>query len=321
MRDFVFENNGTKIFCTAWEDVDCPQGVILLVHDQGEYCHRYDDFAHFLNANGYYVTALDLRGHGRTSGGYDHRGETEGDAFGDSVDDLYKLACLSLVAYRVPMAAIGVGYGATILLSYMQKYGSQLVGAILSSCSRYHFVSALIGSTITGTQAGFVDAHTPSVLVTNHLHKLADKPFADEKTRFAWISRDKNAVKEYVSDPFCGAQFTPSLAFHQSLFTASLVLYSRNRIEKIPSTLPILVTSGDADPVSSMGKRATALAQLLQSYGKLRTQLKLYRGARHDLLHETNRDEIYMDYLGFFDRCFGVDASLPGPEGVKYLEQ
>ena len=306
MRDFVFENKGTKLFCTAWEEVTAPMGTVLLAHDVGEYCHRYDDFAGFLNANGYYVVAMDLRGHGRTSGGYDHRGETEGDVFQDSVDDLYKLACLALVSYRTPMAVLGVGYGATLMIGYMQKYGTGLTGAILSSCSRHTPFRALMGSIAAGTQAGFVDSHTPSNLVSRYIHNVADKPFADEKTRYAWLSRDKEVVKDYVGDPFCGAQFNPCLAFHQSLFNASLTLYYRNRIENIPSTLPILITAGEADPLAGMGKRTADLAELMQSYGRHGVQLKLYAGARHDLLHETNRDQVYLDYLTFLDKCFGV---------------
>ncbi len=307
MRDFVFENKATRIYCTAWENVESPIGTILLAHDVGEYCHRYDDYARFLNANGYYVVALDLRGHGRTSGGYDHRGETEGDVFGDSVDDLYKLACLALVTYKLPLGALGVGYGATLLLSYMQKYGNQLTAVILSSCSRHRIIPALMGTVAVSTQAGFVDSHTPSNFVSHFIHQIADKPFADEKIRYAWISRDKEVVKEYVSDAFCGAQFNPCLAFHQSLFNNSLTLYTRAKIEKIPASLPILITSGDADPISDMGKKTIALTERLQSYGRQRVRLKLYAGARHDLLHETNRDQVYMDYLAFWDEQFGVE--------------
>ncbi|MBO4534331.1 MAG: alpha/beta hydrolase [Clostridia bacterium] len=306
MRDFVFENNGTRLYCTAWEEVTAPLGTILLVHDVGEYCHRYDDYAGFLNANGYYVVSMDLRGHGRTSGGYDHRGETEGEVFWDTVDDLHKLACLALVSYRTKMAAVGVGYGSTLLLGYMQKYGTQLVGAILSSCSRYRALPSLLGGIAVGTQAGFVDAHTPSNLVSRYIHNASDKPFASEKTRYAWLSRDKDVVKDYVSDPFCGAQFNPCLAFHQSLFKASLVLYGRNRMEKIPATLPILITAGEADPLADMGKRTADLVELMQSYGRRGVTLKLYAGARHDLLHEINRDQVYMDYLEYLDKCFGV---------------
>jgi alpha-beta hydrolase superfamily lysophospholipase len=53
--------------------------------------------------------------------------------------------------------------------------------------------------------------------------------------------------------------------------------------------LPVLVIEGELDPVASTSRRLVARYQAL---GMSRIETRYYTGARHELLNETNRDEV-----------------------------
>ena len=65
----------------------------------------------------------------------------------------------------------------------------------------------------------------------------------------------------------------------------------------IPKNLPVLFIDGSGDPVGDYGKTVQNLYGIYQQNGMENVQLKIYDGARHELLNETNRDEIQSDVL------------------------
>jgi len=62
----------------------------------------------------------------------------------------------------------------------------------------------------------------------------------------------------------------------------------------IPKSLPVLIACGEMDPVGARGG-AQALAKRYEEIGIKDVQLILYPGARHEVLNETNRDEVQQD--------------------------
>lgn len=69
-----------------------------------------------------------------------------------------------------------------------------------------------------------------------------------------------------------------------------------NYINAIPSNLPILMVSGEKDPVGDMGKSTTKLYESIKRTNK-KVILKLYENARHEILLEKNKDEIHKDII------------------------
>ena len=60
--------------------------------------------------------------------------------------------------------------------------------------------------------------------------------------------------------------------------------------------LPVLLLAGDADPVSENGVHVRVLEKRLRDAG-LAVTSHYYAGARHEVLNETNRDEVHADLL------------------------
>ena len=51
-----------------------------------------------------------------------------------------------------------------------------------------------------------------------------------------------------------------------------------------------------------MGKGAKSLVASLRGAGLSKVELKLYPGARHELLNETNKAEVIADLVAWLDR-------------------
>lgn len=129
-------------------------------------------------------------------------------------------------------------------------------------------------------------------------HGTSD-PF-DHRTGFEWLSRDEAEVDAYVADPACGWE-APPLAGIDTLAAAA----DPTRVATVRSDLPILIVSGSDDPLAQGGAAVEALAERYRMAGLADVQVRLYPGARHEVLNETNRDEVTADVVAFFDRTLG----------------
>ncbi len=67
--------------------------------------------------------------------------------------------------------------------------------------------------------------------------------------------------------------------------------------EKIDKDLPVFICSGAEDPVGLYGRGPQTVFNVLNEAGLYDIELKLYSGARHEILNETNRAEVYEDLL------------------------
>ena len=125
-----------------------------------------------------------------------------------------------------------------------------------------------------------------------------NKRFADRDVPHAWLTRDLQTRKDYEADPFCG---TPSsLRFNHSMSKMMAQATDPGNLAKVPPQLPVAMFCGQDDAAGGFGKGPAAALALYQKHGK-HVQLKMYSGARHEVLNETNREEVYQDILAFID--------------------
>ena len=135
------------------------------------------------------------------------------------------------------------------------------------------------------------------------MSKLIDKmafggygsKIANPRTPWDWLSRDEERVDRYIADPMCGFTFTVN--GFGALFTLVSRLHSQENLKAVPKDLPVFMVSGDADPVGDYGKGVRRAYDSLVAAGLKDISLKLYEGARHELLNETNRAEVMEDIL------------------------
>ena len=282
----IRDAHGVDVY-TRWWTVASPSAVVLVSHGASEHCARYDRFAQALNAAGMSVVALDHRGHGRTaeSSGRGVTGPGGGAAFVDDLEEV-RAAAAEAVGGELPVFLFGHSMGALLALAYLTRHSDQLAGGVLcgfpADPNDAAAVAALLNDAVAG---GMRDEPFDALAQYNDA-------FAPARTAYDWLSRDPAEVDRYVADPLCGDDNPLTYGFFAELL--DVVARAREQIEAI--TCPLLVIAGDQDPAAGLGAHATAIADVLRGAGH-EVELTLYAGARHELLNETNRDEVTSDIV------------------------
>ncbi|MFT3853763.1 MAG: alpha/beta hydrolase [Ilumatobacteraceae bacterium] len=279
------DQHGVEVF-TRWWTVDAPRGVVLVAHGASEHSGRYDRFARALNDAGLSAVAIDHRGHGRTgaAAGAGLMGPGGGHAV---IDDLHELR--AQIGGDAPLFFFGHSMGSMIGLGYLVEHSAGLAGGILCGfAADVDDIGAMVPLLQQVADAGQRDEPAVGLLAAYN------EPFEPARTPYDWLSRDPAEVDLYVADPLSGDDNPLTYGFVLDLF--QVLGQAPDHLAAI--SCPVLVIAGDQDPAAAMGANATKLAEALRGAG-VHTDLTLYPGARHELLNETNRDEVTADVIAW----------------------
>jgi alpha-beta hydrolase superfamily lysophospholipase len=118
------------------------------------------------------------------------------------------------------------------------------------------------------------------------------------RTPYDWLSRDPVEVDKYLGDPFCGIRFTE--ASMASFLALREHVPGAAELARIRRGLPVYVVVGDADPINQKLEGLTPMVDAYRAAG-LDVTLKVYPGGRHEMLNETNRDEVVGDLVRWLE--------------------
>jgi alpha-beta hydrolase superfamily lysophospholipase len=273
----ILTGDGQQLHTFRWSPDGQPKAVVQIQHGLAEHAARYRRFAEALTAAGYLVYAADARGSGQsTTSGFGKWGE---DGWPGWVDDVGRLtARIRQDEPGLPLGLFGHSMGSFATQQYLLDHADDVDAVVLS------------GSTEVGWLVPVLDADEPADLST------FNEPF-EHRTGFEWLTRDEAEVDAYVADPACGWE-APRLTDIDTLVAAA----DPERVAAIRNDLPIHIVSGSDDPLAQGGAAVEALAEQYRRAGLTDVEVKLYPGARHELLNETNRDEVTADVIAFLDR-------------------
>ena len=283
------DRHGVEVFTREWEHAD-PAASVLIAHGASEHSGRYDRFGRALVDAGFAAYALDHRGHGRTadSTGVGRMGEPGGMAV---IDDLDELADRALAAHSGrPVVLFGHSLGSMISLAYATHHADRLAGLIL--CGFAAPMNDLAG--VRDLFQGAVDAG----MAEEPIDLLAgiNEPFEPARTKFDWLSRDEAEVDAYLADPLCGDDHPLTYGFVLGLFDVVAPAIEPDALARI--SCPVWLIAGDQDPAAGNGENVRVLEERMRAAGVTVTS-RLYEGARHELLNETNRDEVTADLVAW----------------------
>lgn len=294
--------DGTVLQCYLWNDVKNPKGVVQISHGMAEHARRYDNFATFLNRNGYIVYADDHRAHGLTSTKQSTKGVKgyhKGNIYEDTVKDEIAITAYLKEKYNLPVIYLGHSYGSMLGQRYIEL-PNESVGAILCGSANMKGGLLSIGSAIASMQYSLLGGEKPGVMLDKLSFGSYNAKFKKDKTDFAWLSRDKEQVKKYIFDEQCG--YVMSIAFYKFFFQGLKNSYKAANLAGIDKNKPIALFSGALDPVGGAGKLVQKLYDMYKNLGVKDVSIKLYEGARHEILNETNNAEVYADFLAAIDK-------------------
>jgi len=305
---FFFEaSDGARIFCHRWYPESTPRAAIHIAHGMGEHSARYARVAQPLVEAGYAVLADDHRGHGRTAveAGPDCLGDIGAAGWDRVVEDARELnAHLGDEFPGVPRVLFGHSMGSMLSQQYLYRHGDTLDAAVLSGSPGFGGAFGLfVSHTLARFERWRLGNEGESALMDKLLFGNANDPFdAPDATGFEWLSRDADEVRKYVDDPFCG--FVLRTGGLCTLFAGAREARRKSSCARIPTSLPIYVFSGADDPVHGELKNLDRLLQRYREAGIANLEQRFYEGGRHEMLNETNRDEVTADLLAWLDRRF-----------------
>ena len=105
-----------------------------------------------------------------------------------------------------------------------------------------------------------------------------------------------------MADPWCGWPVPDDVI--PMLFAPAGRLADAAALAGIRRDLPLLIASGDADPLAGGGALVQLLGQRYRDAGLADVTVTLYPAARHEILNETNRDQVTTDIVAWLRaRC------------------
>lgn len=279
-----------QIYVEKWFNPEKqPKAIVQVAHGMVEHFQRYHAFAQHLVDQDIFVYGNDHRGHGKTGQKQGIMGYfSEKDGFDKATDDLL------LVTRKIqeefpdkPIILLGHSMGSFLARNYIQEHSELINGVILSGTGFYPSLTTAVGKSVAARLKPREKSPLMNRLAFGAFNRKIDKP----KTPFDWLTRDESIVTAYMQDRFAG--YIPTARFFVDLMTGLQYIHNPKRNAKIRKDLPILFISGDADPVGNYAKGIWKTASMYKQLGMENITTTLFEGARHEVLNEVNKMEVY----------------------------
>jgi alpha-beta hydrolase superfamily lysophospholipase len=275
------DGTGGRIFTRHWDPAGSTKASIVLCHGVnshgGQYLRAGEEFAR----RGFAVTALDLRGRGKSDG---ERFYIE--SIDDYVSDLSQTIELARSKHpQLPLYLLGHSAGGVTSVTYALDHQDKIDGLICESFAFRVFAPNFALKLLEGA------SH-----IAPHVHVL--------KLKMEDFSRDPEWVAQLNADPLTTGEVQP---------VATVAAFARagERFDREFSriTLPVLILHGTADKAT----RPDGSQMFFDDAGSADKQLKLYEGHFHDLLNDFGREQVAADILAWIGERIGQRIELTVP--------
>ena len=290
------KNGVTEIHALEWKPESEVKWILQISHGMVEYINRYDRFARFLCDKGVYVVGNDHLGHGKSVqapselGYFAPKGGNE-----ILLEDMNTLRVKTMKKYpQVPYFLLGHSMGSTLARQYLLTQGRCLSGMILTGLvADRPDILLRTGQILCRVIGKLKGDHYRSKLVNNMAFGGYNKTYKKPKTRADWVTSDPQKLEEYINDPLCSFMFTVSA--YDAVFEGVRLLKNKDDEKLLPKNVPILLSSGEQDPVGDFGRGVRKIWEDYYQSDMEDVRLKLYKGDRHEILNEVNYQEVYED--------------------------
>ena len=289
MKTEIFEfagDNGIILPAYLWLPDGEVKAVLQITHGMTEHMGRYEAFARYLCSMGITVAGFDLRGHGKNPGDAEVASFGEG-GWAASIEDMrlfYELLEQRLTV--VPHYMLGFSLGSFLLREYLTKYPDEgeVAGAIIMGTGHQPgWLLSIMMGIVNGQikKAGF-DKTTD--LVRQLSFGTYNQKFKPNRTTADWLCADETELDKYLADPLVRKDISAGLFWE--LLGSMKRTGSAYEYDGWDTSIPILLISGQDDPVGDGGKGVQEISRRMKKSGMENVTIKLFPGARHDLLHE-----------------------------------
>lgn len=273
IEHWLESDDGLRIFTRSWDSVGAARATLVLCHGVNSHSGQYLGAGKIFASRGFSVTALDLRGRGRSDGER---------YYIESIDE-YVADVAKAINYararnpELPVFLLGHSAGGVTSVTYALDHQEQLAGLICESFAFRVYAPNFALKLLEGASHFLPHAHVLKL-------KMED------------FSRDPEWVAQLEADP---------LTLDESQPVATVAAFARagERFEREFGriTLPVLIMHGTADKAT----RPDGSQQFFDAAGSTDKTLKLYDGYAHDLLNDLGKEQVFDDIIAW------IDARIP----------
>ncbi len=282
-----------ELFYRVWKpENNNIQRVVHLLHGMAEHSERYDRFATYLTTLGCVVYAQDHRGHGMSAKDEDLGWFAPKHGWARVVQDCVEISEMIKESYPdTPLYLLGHSMGSFLARSVIIEHDNLFAGVILSGSGTSKGLVGKIGRFIASVRAFFNGGKKADAFLDSLSFGSFANQFKERKTEFDWLSKDENQVTAYINDPLCG--FICTSRFFVDLLDGISLANNSSKAKNIRHSLPILIISGENDPVGDFTVGVKKVEQMYKKAGIDDVSLTIVKGGRHEILNETNFEDIY----------------------------
>ncbi len=275
--------DGAEIVGYRWDPAGRPRGAVQLTHGMGEHVQRYDALARALTGRRLVVYGQDHRGHGATARHADELGQLGPDGWSQLVGDI------DLLVSRIrdeqpglPLVLLAHSMGSFAVQQYLLDHSDRVDAVVLT------------GTTALDQLEPALDLDKPIDLA------VFNAAFAPARTEFDWLSRDEATVDAYIADPRCGFGIDTDAA--KDMFAGARRMADPGQVAAVRPDLPLYIAAGESDPVNANLALLNVLIDRYRAAGLTDVTVRTYPGARHEILNETNCDEVMASIIDWIDQ-------------------
>lgn len=254
-----------------------PRGVINIIHGLKEHKERYTEFAEFLCSQGYHVIISDMRGHGASINDDYPLGYI--DSWQQLLDDQWAIHQMIQEKFNLPVIFFGHSFGSILARLYIRDHGSNIDRLILSGTPHYTVLSNLLLS-------------IKDVLkLSPHHSKFISEHFRVKN--LSWTNIDPDVVEQFMTDPLSSFDY-----YDISLLTILAADNELSHFQKIDCQnphLPILLISGEWDPITGGVFGLNRSIRMLKASGYQQITSIVYPKLRHELINSIGKEIVWQD--------------------------
>ena len=290
--------NGYTLYGLAWHTENSIANVIIM-EGMEEHSSRYDNFAQYLNKEGFNVYCIDCFGQGENVrqdmsnvGIWPKSGFRKQVQVVDSLVEKLRISCRPTFIFSHSM-------GSFMCQDYIQRYTEHVSKVVLCGSGAknpavpigYQLAKIIVNKKNRDKKAGFLNK-----LMFGNFNRKIKNP----RTPFDWLCYNQENVDKYIADPLCG--FGPTNGFCLEFVKGMARLHKKKFLKKIRKDLDIFIISGSEDPVTNYAKDVEKLHKMYNKLGIANVSTKVYEGMRHEILNEDDREKVYADIVEFFKK-------------------
>jgi len=281
-RHHLAASDGYPIEVFAWDTPAPARAVVQIAHGMGEHARRYRPLAEALVQAGCAVVANEHRGHGEEAARRAAKGDLGPRGFTGLVNDMVAVSDFAASRHPgLPLILLGHSMGSFATQIYLLDHAQRLRAVALSGTMALDLAEA-------GSSSAW------------KLSKHVSEPVVARRTPYDWLSRDEAEVDAYIADPLCG--FRLQVGSRQAMYAAYARTASLEALRRIPSGLPVYLFVGGEDALHRKLAYFEPLVERFRAGGLTDVSVRIYDGARHEVLNEINRGEVVSDFLEWVDR-------------------